>query len=395
MAAAEFTRRSLCVEGEREQVEDKLRAAFATINDALARLEDFVRAVCDWTWETDEHFSLTAASPGFTALMGVPARTLFGRYLLTLGTFRTLDVAAGDLPEFVRDRRPFRDLIFDIRDLNDRLHEVRLSGVPVFDRETERFLGYRGTASGILDPGLVLAAAKPMRADQRPPPEGNALATLSHEMRAPLNAIIGFSELALRQPHGDIDERYRDYVSVILTGARHLFSIVDGLTLSALPEDARSLLKAEPVSAARLIDEAVAMVLIGAREKGVEIRPLASAGDWMVLADPAAARRILLNLLDNAVKYTPAGGSVGLEIARAPDRTVAITVWDTGVGIAADRIGRIFERFYRVEGEPGADGLGLGLCIARRLAGAMDGDVTVTSVPGRGSRFTVRLPLAG
>ena len=396
MASAEFTRRSMCVEGKRQQVEDKLRAAFATINDTLARLEDFVRAVCDWTWETDEHFSLTAASPGFTALMGVPAHTLFGRYLLTLGIFRTLDVTAGDLPEFVRDRRPFRDLIFDIRDVNGRLHEVRLSGVPVFDGETERFLGYRGTASGILDPGLFPAAAKPVRADQRPtPPDGNLLATLSNEMRTPLNAIIGFSELALRQPHGDIDERYRDYVSVILTGARHLFTIVDGLTQTALPEDARSLLKAEPVSAARLIDEAVAMVLIGAREKGVEIRPLASTGDCMVLADPAAARRILLNLLDNAVKYTPAGGSVGLEIARAPERTVAITVWDTGVGIAADRLARIFERFFRVEGELGADGLGLGLSIARRLARAMDGDVTVTSVPGRGSRFTVRLRLAG
>ncbi len=397
MAAAEFTPRSFRVEGEREShVQDKLRAAFATINDALARLEDLVRAVCDWTWETDEHFSLTAASPGFTALMGVPAHTLFGRYVLTLGTFRTLDVAAGDLPEFVRDRRPFRDLIFDIRDANDRLHEVRLSGVPVFDSETERFLGYRGTASGILDPGLLPAAANSMRADQRPtPPEGDALATLSHEMRTPLNAIIGFSELALRQPHGAVDERYRDYISVILTGARHLFEIVDGLKLSTLPEDARSLLKAEPVSAARLVDEAVAMVVIGAREKGIEIRPVASAGDWMVLADPAAVRRILLNLLDNAVKYTPAGGSVGMEIATAPDRTVAITVWDTGVGIAADRVGRIFERFYRVEGQRGADGLGLGLSIARRLARAMDGDVTVTSVPGRGSRFTVRLRLAG
>jgi signal transduction histidine kinase len=385
-----------------------LRAAFAVIDVIVSRMDDFVRSSCDWTWEVDRNFNLVDASSGFTALVGVPPRVLAGRYLLTLGRFKSVEVAIGDLPEFVRQRRPFRDEIFSMRDVRGEMHELRLSGVPFFDDGSDRFLGYRGTAVRITRPspplpkptnGTATASSTGMPAHHRPPVglSSDVLATVMHELRTPLNAVIGYAELALREPHGAMGDRYKGYVSIILTSARHLLHVIDGMRLAALPESEQALLACEPVSARRLVDEAVAMVVFQARQKGLELRQIADGGDPTIHADPTAVRQILVNLLFNAVKYTPSGGRIGVEIGPEDDRTLGITIFDTGVGIAGDQLDRVFDQFYRVEQakkdrRPG--GWGLGLSIAQRLARAMAGDISVESAPGRGSRFTVRLPLA-
>ena len=114
----------------------------------------------------------------------------------------------------------------------------------------------------------------------------------------------------------------------------------------------------------------------------------------MIEADPDRTRQILVNLLNNAVKFTETGGSVGLTVLASADDFVDITVWDTGVGIPADQQERIFESFHQagagIMSSP-RDGTGLGLTISRQLARMMGGDVTVESKPGQGSRFTLRL----
>jgi signal transduction histidine kinase len=108
------------------------------------------------------------------------------------------------------------------------------------------------------------------------------------------------------------------------------------------------------------------------------------------------ARQIFANLLSNAIKFTPTGGRVGIE-AEVQGERLAVTVWDTGVGIAAAECDRVFERFYQGENNiltRQTEGMGLGLAVARELARLMDGDITLQSVPGKGARFTVTLPLA-
>jgi len=108
-------------------------------------------------------------------------------------------------------------------------------------------------------------------------------------------------------------------------------------------------------------------------------------------------KKIVINLMSNAVKFTPMGGKVGVEIATQP-AAVTVTVWDTGPGIALEQQERVFEPFYQVHGEAYSrphEGVGLGLAIARRLARMMGGEVTLESVPGEGARFTTRFPRAG
>jgi signal transduction histidine kinase len=117
-----------------------------------------------------------------------------------------------------------------------------------------------------------------------------------------------------------------------------------------------------------------------------------------VKCDHLRARQIIVNLIANALKFTPDGGKVGVDVSRADDGMVAITVWDTGIGIPLEQQARVFEKFYQVEQNilsRGVQGTGLGLNISRHLARLMGGDLTLASVPGKGSRFTLTLPDAG
>ncbi|MFT5180637.1 MAG: signal transduction histidine kinase, partial [Alphaproteobacteria bacterium] len=111
--------------------------------------------------------------------------------------------------------------------------------------------------------------------------------------------------------------------------------------------------------------------------------------------DVTGARQILINLLTNAVKFTPEGGTVGIDIARGQDDKVHMTVWDTGIGIPEDRIQAVFERFHRVRSDAftnNTEGVGIGLHVARNLAQLMGGDISLESELGKGSRFTLTLP---
>ena len=146
-----------------------------------------------------------------------------------------------------------------------------------------------------------------------------------------------------------------------------------------------------------MITEARGLVVLRAAEKKVDIAACDLTGPWIVLADRVRARQIFANLLSNAIKFTPAGGQIGIEATALEHGNLAITVWDTGVGIAPDECERVFERFYQGENNiltRQTEGMGLGLAVARELARLMDGDITLESTPGRGTRFTVVLPLA-
>ena len=221
------------------------------------------------------------------------------------------------------------------------------------------------------------------------------LAKTSHELRTPLNAIIGFSSMIDGQTVGPIDNpRYTEYARLIHTSGEHLLTLINGLMELAKIEAGKFELKEARIPLRAAIDEAVSLVQTQAQQKGVALGIDPACRDLAVRVDPNAFRQILLNLLSNALKFTPAGGSVRIAAARHRDGGLLLRVTDTGVGIAPEALARVFVPFERARTEATRDieGSGLGLSITRGLVSLHGGTVTLASAPGQGTVATVALP---
>lgn len=217
------------------------------------------------------------------------------------------------------------------------------------------------------------------------------LAGMSHELRTPLNAIIGFSDL-MRAEHPDGDRRTvpAEWVDHIHNSGRHLLCLINDILDLAKVEAGRMELNLEPLA----LDAAVTDVITGLRpltdRKRLEV--LIGVPRVGIHADPLRFRQILDNLLSNAIKFTPEGGRIALTAAQEAGE-VALTVADSGVGIAAADHARVFEEFQQVGSAAQRQaGTGLGLALTRRLVEAHGGSIALQSTLGEGSRFTVRLP---
>ena len=221
------------------------------------------------------------------------------------------------------------------------------------------------------------------------------LAAMSHELRTPLNAIAGYVQLLLLGVRGPLTEEQTSDLVRIQRSQQHLLSLInDVLNFSRLEAGAVTY-DIGAVSLGPVMDAAASMIHPQAHSKNVAFTLEPCPNPLAVLADASKLEQILLNLLTNAVKFTPAGGHVSLGCEIAGDR-VSAYVQDTGPGIPADRLGLIFEPFVQLDrtfGNP-REGVGLGLAISRDLARGMQGDLTVESKVGEGSRFTVSLKRA-
>ncbi|MEX0682140.1 MAG: ATP-binding protein [Dehalococcoidia bacterium] len=216
-------------------------------------------------------------------------------------------------------------------------------------------------------------------------------ADASHELRTPLTAIKGTSEVALQRDRDP--EEYREALTVVNAQVDRMIRLVASL-LTLARADARSIpITRDPLDVARLVTDAADQIRPAAGAKGVTVK-VAPGESMRMTADQDLLLQLLLNLLDNAVKYTPSGGSVEASW-RGAGSQAEIAIKDTGPGIAAEHIPHIFDRFYRADkARARADGgAGLGLSISRWIAEAHRGTITVTSDP-TGSTFTVRIPLA-
>jgi two-component system phosphate regulon sensor histidine kinase PhoR len=217
------------------------------------------------------------------------------------------------------------------------------------------------------------------------------VANASHELRTPLTSIKMMTETLLAGAKDTPEARDR-FLSVIALETDRLVALVNDLLDLSRIESGGAQLHPEPVSVRDLVEEVREEMQPKAEERGQTLHTAAMDG-LQVLADPAALRQILLNLVDNAVKYTPAGGKVEIAAAAAGDRTL-ISVRDTGIGIPRADIHRIFERFYRVDKARSRQlgGTGLGLAIVKHLLEAQHATITVESELNRGSTFTLSLP---
>jgi signal transduction histidine kinase/CheY-like chemotaxis protein len=218
------------------------------------------------------------------------------------------------------------------------------------------------------------------------------LAQVSHEMRTPMNAVLGFSDILARSPLAPEQARY---VEVLGHAGRQVFALINDLLDNARIESGRLELVAHPFRLAEFIELQLELLRERAQSQGLWLRFFArgEVTGW-VLGDQQRVAQIVANLAGNAIKFTRAGG-VTVELSRGADGHVLISVQDTGIGIAAQRLERIFQPFAQADAHIAREfgGTGLGLAITRSLARLMGGDVSVHSRPGEGSRFEVSLDL--
>jgi signal transduction histidine kinase len=320
-------------------------------------------------WATDEELRIISLSADFARLLDVDDADAAGAALTRI--VRLEEDENGEMPliSALAGRRSFSGQ--RARSRSDETATFILAGEVVTGADGG-FAGFRGTAESEKD---AAAAAN-----------GRAAAidhALDELLRSPVDRIIESAERIVARTDGPINSDYASYGNDIASAARHLLSV-----LRAMRED--------PAQGHGLVDltalsaEAVIMLESSAEERGVTIElggsePLAARGE------ERAVRQILVNLMVNAIRYSPENGMIHLAFARTSG-TASVTVSDEGPGIAAGDEQRIFERFEQAQPKEGSTGLGL--AISRRLARSMGGDVTLDSVPGEGARFTLTLPAA-
>ena len=219
------------------------------------------------------------------------------------------------------------------------------------------------------------------------------LTVMSHELRTPLNAIGGYAELIELEVHGAITPAQREALQRIQRSERHLLGLIESVLSFARVEAGTVRFDIQKVAVSDLVSSAQALVEPQLRARGLRVELVECDEPRWVAADAEKARQILLNLLSNAMKFTPRGGQVAITCASRDD-VAEITVADSGIGIPPENLESIFEPFVQVDTRltRTQEGVGLGLAISRDLARGMDGDLVVESRFGEGARFTLRLP---
>jgi cell cycle sensor histidine kinase DivJ len=220
------------------------------------------------------------------------------------------------------------------------------------------------------------------------------LANMSHELRTPLNAIMGFSDIMRSRLFGDLSQRYGDYAELIHESGRHLLDLInDVLDMSKIEAD-RYELALEEFDVREPVQAALRLVRLQADEAGVALRGVLPTDELLVEADRRAIRQTVLNLVSNALKFTPRGGQVTVSVAAAGDRELELTVADTGVGIAPDDLERLGQPYEQAgAAEQRSLGTGLGLSLVKALARLHGGSMAIESQVGEGAAVTVRLPI--
>jgi two-component system cell cycle sensor histidine kinase PleC len=220
------------------------------------------------------------------------------------------------------------------------------------------------------------------------------LSTMSHELRTPLNAIIGFTDMMLAGVFGPIGStKYLEYTKDVHRSGRLLLDMINQILDLSKIEAGRYDLYPEDLNVAPIIEDCVRVLNVVAQQRDVELT-FTVGGIVSVKVDDRAIRHILLNLLSNAVKFTPAGGRVKLSATAACDGSIAIAVSDTGIGIAAADLDRVFEPFRQADAATSRarEGTGLGLPITKRLVELSSGRMAMESHVGLGTTVTVWLP---
>lgn len=243
------------------------------------------------------------------------------------------------------------------------------------------------------DGALGVAMAKVHEAEEI---KDQLMAQISHDLRTPLNGILGLSEFILDEPFGRLNRRYRGYVDDIRHCGRELLELIDKVLLLTAPGHPNPSGDPPQAELSDCLRACLRVVTPIARQKGVQIVVADGLTLPRIRAEGATVKQVLYNLLGNAIKFTPTGGTISIDGDR-DGRGFALHVTDNGRGITVDDLSRVFEPFYRAGDSYTAaeDGSGLGLALARRSVEQIGGRLDIESAPNVGTCATVTLPTAG
>ncbi len=357
-------------------------------------LNDFERQAQDWLWETDKEGRLSYYSPRFAEVLGVtperlraaPLRHVLADHAQNDG-WRKLDYA-------MADEAPVTDLELDLL----------IAGKPVVWQVTARtmqdrrgrFSGYRGvsrdvTASHEAQRKIERAMIASEKASEA---KSQFLAVTSHELRTPISAIVGFAELLAKEKQENLPQKTRiEFADTILDNARQLQDLVNDILDATRLEKGTLHLNEQETDAAALVEFAIKHCQASAETSNISI--VGRLGEGVsVKGDTNRLKQVMVNLLNNAIKFSNASGIINVEMQKGRDGQFVLAIKDAGIGIEFHNLERMFEPFEQADTNLARrfGGAGLGLPIARRIARLHGGDVTLESDGGTGTTARLILP---
>ena len=379
---------------EREAAQQALAAQQRKLALVLARTSQGF-------WTIDNALLTTDANPAMCRMLGLDRAQLLGRSIYDFVDEANAAIFRSRVVR--RDQGLAEGYEISLRRADGVLVHCFNNATPILD-DQQRKVGALGLFSDISaqkhaehlahQAGAALRAAKDeaVRANQA---KSDFLSRMSHELRTPMNAILGFGQLLQADPHEPLTATQAQRVQELLRGGRHLLALIDDVLDTARIEAGRLQLALQAVDLVQLVNDVLALMQPLALARGAQLQqrfdPAGLPGP--VWADPTRLRQVLLNLLSNAIKFNREGGRVTVH-GRLDAGMAHLIVADQGPGIAPEHLGRLFQPFERLGQDGAVEGSGIGLALSRSLVQQMQGEIGVRSLPGQGSEFWLRLPLA-
>jgi signal transduction histidine kinase len=409
----------------KEEIEESyrtLRVAQAEVRDERHRLDLIIDSVADPILVTDEEGDIVLMNKPAERLFNVPASagesaqrrvranganlTSFVSNVLTRsgeqryrGEIQLLDPesgrpspAEGLAGQILSEQGELMWVVTILHDLTEAMEKARLfQQLKEAYAEVERKVQEATTE---LAQQNELLRRQHIALEQASALKSQFLANMSHEFRTPLNAILGYTHMLLNGVTGQVTDPQRKSLSRIDSNSRHLLALINDILDITRIEAGRMPLNITTFGIPELVDEVMAELEPIIKRSNLVVRPAMRRALPQLRSDRQKVKQIVLNLLSNALKFTPAGTVTVAAEHDAKTRHILIKVTDTGVGIATDDQTKVFEDFRQLDSSParGYGGTGLGLSICRRLAQMLGGTIDLESAPGTGSTFTLRVP---
>lgn len=376
-------------------IDRRRRESEARLVISEAKLRDILDVASDWFWEVDQELRFTYLSQSFRNVFSQDPSYYLGKRRSELACEENLQGTL-EYEAMLSRQEPFIDFTYSLSASDGRTRHVSICGKPVFGAKGE-FLGYRGSGREVSE--MIEARASLERAlnaaEDANKAKSTFLSQMSHELRTPLNAIIGFADLIHQQLRGPIEQPgYVQDAKDIRDSGEHLLGLINDLLDLSKIESGKLSLNPETGSLARIIDSSARMLRPRAENGGVTIHVGTSMDELVGTFDERAIRQVVLNLMTNAVKFTPEGGRVAASVCKSDEGGIEVRISDTGVGIPKDEQTNLFKPFERATHAQTKliEGSGLGLPISKALVEAHGGTISLDSEPGTGTTVIFSLP---